>query len=249
MPPPGSKLVRNCACVSAARHGNPAEVRSAFKRCGREEHPQKEDATHEREGRRCQSNIAPHKWLLQIGFESGFGFVSGELETEGMAAPQANVFGPRVACVVDRDVVTKHHTFQGMPDYLEIRLCFDERVPASACVFGCGRAFFDYVNAMAQESTYVVNFLFEFVVVGMWIGTRLEQQRVATFFADVLIVLCPLPDGDVVVPAEKAGKRMSDAGGRWAPIKNCRTASSARSTGVPGNSRVIDFVAQQCAFG
>jgi len=187
--------------------------------------------------------------LLQIRFEVGFAFAGGELEAEGMTAPKANVFRPQTADVVNRDVVTKHNACHRMPDHLEIGLCFKERVPASACVFSCLRVFFDYVNAMTQEPADVVDFLFEFVVAGIRVGTEFEKQRVAASFTDVLIVLCTPPTDDVVVPAEKARKRMSDSGGRWALIKNCCTASNAGRAGFPGNSRVIDLVAQECAFG
>ena len=68
-------------------------------------------------------------------------------------------------------------------------------------------------------------------------------------FTDVLIVLRTLPTGDVVVPAKKARKRMSDSGDLWALIKNCYKASNARRAGFLGNSRVIDSVAQESAFG
>ena len=71
----------------------------------------------------------------------------------------------------------------------------------------------------------------------------------AAFFTDVLIVFCTLPKGDVMVPAEKARKRMSDSGDPGTLVKNCCTASSARRAGFPGNSRVIDFVAQERASG
>ncbi len=69
----------------------------------------------------------------------------------------------------------------------------------------------------------------------------------AAFFTDVLIVFCTFPDSDVVVRAEKAGERMSDSGDLRTLIKNCGTASSARRAGFLGNSRVIDFVAQERA--
>jgi len=72
---------------------------------------------------------------------------------------------------------------------------------------------------------------------------------VAAFFTDVLIVFRPLPKGDVLVPAEKAGKRVSDSGDRGTQIKNCCAASSARREGVSRNSRVIDLVAQERASG
>jgi len=72
---------------------------------------------------------------------------------------------------------------------------------------------------------------------------------VAAFFTDVLIVFRPLAKCDVLVPAEKAGKRVSDSGDRRTQIKNCRTASSARREGVSRNSRVIDFMAQERASG
>ena len=88
-----------------------------------------------------------------------------------MTAAKANVFRPTIAGVVNRDVVTKHHTSQGMSDHLESCLCFNERVPASACVFCCLRVFFDDVNAMTHEPADVVNFLFEFVKVGIRVGT------------------------------------------------------------------------------
>ena len=136
-----------------------------------------------------------------------------------------------------------------MTDHLEICLYFKERVSAAACVFSCLRASLDYVNAMAQQAADVADFLFEFVVAGIRVGTELEKQRVAASFTDILIVFCTLPTKDIVVPAEKAGKRMSDAGDRWALIKNCCTASNAGRAGFPGNSRVIDFVAQERAFG
>jgi len=71
----------------------------------------------------------------------------------------------------------------------------------------------------------------------------------AASFTNVLIVLSTLSTNDVVVPAEKARKRMRESGGPWALIKNCCTAPNARRAGFPGNSRVIDFVAQKCAFG
>src|SRR5215467_2625524 len=160
-----------------------------------------------------------------------------------MTAPKTNVFCPQTARLINRDVVTEHHTSQGMSDHLEICLCFKERVSASAGVFSCLRVFFDYVNAMTHESTDIVDFLFEFAMVGIRVGTHLEEQRVSASFTDVLIMLCPLTTGDVAVPAEKARKRMSDARARWAMIKNCCTASDARRAGFTGNSRVIDFVA------
>jgi hypothetical protein len=72
---------------------------------------------------------------------------------------------------------------------------------------------------------------------------------VAAFFTDVLIVFCTFPKSDVVVPAEKARKRMSDSGDTGTLIKNCCTASSTRRAPVRGNSRVIDFVAQERASG
>ena len=109
------------------------------------------------------------QWLLQIRF--GFELVVGESEVEGMTAAQANVFRPTTAGVVNRDVVTKHHTSHGMSDDLESCFCFNERVPASACVFSCLRVFFDDVNAMTQEPADVVNFLFEIVKVGIRVGT------------------------------------------------------------------------------
>ncbi|HET9788407.1 MAG TPA: hypothetical protein VFP47_14820 [Pyrinomonadaceae bacterium] len=109
------------------------------------------------------------QWLLRIRFEVGI--VGDELEAEGMTAPKADVVHPQSAGVVNRDVVTKHHTSHGMSDHLEICLCFQERVSASACVFNCRQTFFDYVNAMAQESADVVDFLFEFVVAGIRVRT------------------------------------------------------------------------------
>lgn len=57
------------------------------------------------------------QWLLQFRFEVGFELGVGELEAEGMTAPKANVFGPRVAGVVNRDGVTKQHTGYGMVDH------------------------------------------------------------------------------------------------------------------------------------
>ena len=104
------------------------------------------------------------QWLLQFRFEVGFELGGGELEAEGMTAPKANVFGPHVAGVVNRDVVSKQHTAYGMSDHFQICLSFKERVSASACVLSSLRSLFDYVNVMAQEPTDVVNFLFEFVV-------------------------------------------------------------------------------------
>jgi hypothetical protein len=109
------------------------------------------------------------QWLLQIRF--GFELVVGEPEIEGMTAVKANVFGPTTTGVVKGNVVTKHHTFHGMSDHLESCLCFNERVPASTCVFSCLRVLFDDVNAMAHEPAEVVNFLFEFVEVGIRVGT------------------------------------------------------------------------------
>ena len=108
------------------------------------------------------------KWLLQVRFV--FELVVGKPEIEGMTAAKANVFGPTTTGVVNRDVVTKQHTSHGMPDYLESWLCFNERVPAPACVFSCLRVFFYDVNVMTQESAEVVNFLFEFVEVGIRVG-------------------------------------------------------------------------------
>ena len=111
------------------------------------------------------------QWLLQIRFEIEFDLIGGEPETEGMTAAKANVFRPLTAGVVNRDVVTEHHTSDGMSDHLESCLCFKERVPASACVFSCLRVFFNDVNAMTEEPADVVNFLFEFVMVGIRVGT------------------------------------------------------------------------------
>ena len=71
----------------------------------------------------------------------------------------------------------------------------------------------------------------------------------AASFTDVLIVFCTRPEGDIVVRAEKARKRMSDSGDLGTLIKNCCTASSARRVEFPGNLRVIDFVAQERASG
>lgn len=71
----------------------------------------------------------------------------------------------------------------------------------------------------------------------------------AASFTDVLIVLSTRPTSEVMVPAEKAGKRMSDSRDRWAVIENCRAASDARRAGFAGNSRVIDLMAQEGAFG
>ena len=70
----------------------------------------------------------------------------------------------------------------------------------------------------------------------------------AASFTDVLIMFCTLPTDDVVMRAEKARKRMSDSGDRWALIENCCTASNARREGFASDSGVIDFVAQECAF-
>ena len=109
------------------------------------------------------------QWLLQIRFVFELGV--GESEVEGMTAAKANVFRPTIAGVVNRDVVTKHHTSHGMSDHLESCLCFKERVPAPACVFSSLRVFFDNVNAMTQEPADVVNFLFEFVIGGIRVGT------------------------------------------------------------------------------
>ena len=111
------------------------------------------------------------QWLLQIRFHVGFELIECEPEAEGMTAAKANVFRPLTAGVVDRDVVTKHHTSDGMSDHLESCLCFKEWVPASACVFSSLRVFFDDVNAMTQEPADVVNFLFEFVIAGIRVGT------------------------------------------------------------------------------
>ena len=163
MPPPGSKFVRNWACISASRRRNPAQIRCPFKRCRREEHPKKEDACQER--RYCESNIAPHR------SHNLSNSVRGELEAKRMTAPKTNVFGPQTAGVISRDVMTKHHTAHGMSDHFEIGLCFKKRVSASACVFSCLRIFFDYMNAMAQQSAEIVDFLFELVVAGMRVGT------------------------------------------------------------------------------
>jgi hypothetical protein len=109
--------------------------------------------------------------LLQIRFEVGFELVGAELEAKRMTASKTNVFHPRTAGVVTRDVVTKHHTLHRMADHLEICLCFKERVPALACVFNCLRACLDYVNPMAQEPADIVDFLFEFVVDGIGVET------------------------------------------------------------------------------
>ena len=111
------------------------------------------------------------QWLLQTRFEVRFELVVGEPEAEGMTAAKANVFRPLPAGVVNRDVVTKHHTSHGMSDHLDSCLCFKERVPASACVLSCLRVFFDDVNAMTQEPADVVNFLFETVMAGIRVGT------------------------------------------------------------------------------
>ena len=101
------------------------------------------------------------QWLLQIGFV--FELVVDESEVEGMTAAKANVFRPTIAGVVNRDVVTKRYTSHGMSDHFETWFCFNERVPAAACVFSSFRVFLDDVNAMTQEPADVVNFLFEFV--------------------------------------------------------------------------------------
>jgi len=113
--------------------------------------------------------------LHQIRFDVGFELVGGELEAKGMTAPKTNVFRPQAAGSVNRDVMTKHHTSDGMSDHLEICLCFKKRVSASACVFSCGRAFFDYVNSMAQEPADIVNFLFELITAGIRVGTYFEK--------------------------------------------------------------------------
>ena len=126
-----------------------------------------------------------------------------------MSATQTNVFRPQPADVINRDVVTKHHTAHGMTDHFEICLYFKERVSAPARVFSRVRAFLDYVNTMAQQAADVVDFLLELVVAGMRVGAQLEKQRVAASLTDILIVFRTLPTDDIVVPAEKAGKRMS----------------------------------------
>jgi hypothetical protein len=109
------------------------------------------------------------QWLLQIRVV--FELVVGESEAEGMTAAKANVFRPTTAGVVNRDVVTKHHAFHGMPDHLESCLCFNKRVPAPACVFRYLRVLFDDVNAMTQEPADVVNSLFESVQFGIRVGS------------------------------------------------------------------------------
>jgi len=113
--------------------------------------------------------------LHQIRFDVGFELVGGELEAKGMTAPKTNVFRPPAAGAVNRDVMTKHHTSDGMSDHLEICLCFKKRVSASACVFSCCRVFFDYVNSMAQEPADIVDFLFEFIMAGIRVGTYFEK--------------------------------------------------------------------------
>jgi len=70
---------------------------------------------------------------------------------------------------------------------------------------------------------------------------------VSTPFADVLIVGCAPGNRHVVMPAEKAGKRVRNSWNAAAPLKNCRVTASATRGRVFGDSRVVDFVAQEHA--
>ena len=120
-------------------------------------------------------------------------------------------------------------------------------MPASARVLSRFRSRSHNMNAMAKEPAGVVNSFFEFVTAAIWVAGKLEKQRVSTSFADVLIMGCASGNRDVVMPAEKTGQRMSNAGNGVALIKNCGTAAIATRASVFGDSRVVDFMAKERA--
>ena len=146
--------------------------------------------------------------LLQIRFQLT---ARGEPEAEGMTAAKTNVFGPLSPNLVEGDEVAQYNAAQRVPDHVERSLCLDERVPTPARIFSCFRSRSHNVNAMAKEPADVINFLPEFIMAGIRVAGYLEKQRVSTPFADVLIVGCAPGHRHVVMPAEKAGKRVSNS--------------------------------------
>jgi hypothetical protein len=66
------------------------------------------------------------------------------------------------------------------------------------------------MNAMAKEPAEVINSFIESLMAGIRVAGQFEKERVSAFFAYVLVVDCTAGDRDIVMPAEKAGERMSN---------------------------------------
>jgi len=81
---------------------------------------------------------------------------------------------------------------------------------ASTGVFNHFRSVDHDMNAMTKESACIVDSFFEFAEAGVRVMRNLKQQRMSAFFADVLMVVCPCGNRDVLMLAEKTGQRMGD---------------------------------------
>lgn len=166
-----------------------------------------------------------------------------------MAATKADVLGPLATNLVKRDEVAQHKTAKRMADHGERSLSLKKRMTATACVFGCFRVGFHNMNAVAKEPAEVVDSLPEFVMTGIGVAGQLEKQRVSASLADVFIVSCAAGNDDVLMPAEKAGQRMSNSRNAAAPIKNYYPTASAMRGRLVIDCRVVDFMAQERASG
>jgi len=63
--------------------------------------------------------------------------------------------------------------------------------------------------------------------------------------ADVLIVICAPANRDVMMPAEKTGKSMSNPWRRLTRIKYCRPTALTECFGIFCDSGVVNFMPQQ----
>jgi hypothetical protein len=164
-----------------------------------------------------------------------------------MAAAKAHVFGPLPSNFVDRQEMAQHYTRQRVPDDGESALCLDERMSTSACVFSRFESRSHNMDAVAKEPAPIVNFLLESIIPGIRVAGQLEKQRVSTSFTDVFIMARALGNRDVMMPAEKAGKRVGNSGNAVAPFKNGGATASATRVRVSGDSGVVDFMAEERA--
>jgi hypothetical protein len=141
---------------------------------------------------------------------SGFmGRIIGK--TERMPTILTDVLGEPAPFGQEVNVVAEDHANRGMPDVPGHRRFLQERVPAEARVLLESIARRHVTNAVAEQAAKVADFLLERRRRRIRIALGIEQQRVSALRADVFVTAVAIGELLVVVLAEEARQRMTNA--------------------------------------
>jgi hypothetical protein len=162
-----------------------------------------------------------------------------------VATTNTNIFGPLAANLVGLDKMAERYASKRVTDYVQPGVFLNEGMPTEARVLGCVRPSRNNVYAMTQNPAAITNSFPEFATAYIGVVENLEEKRVSTPFADILVVGIAPGNADIVMPSQEAGQRMRNPGDRAALIKNRIATADAKCASFTGDFRVVNLMTKE----